>query len=511
MIHPDIGCLGDAPRPFFSASLHDGRVVTAGDASCSLGERLEHAGTHGHEGIFASWHWDGESLTATNDRYGIYPLFYSHYGNELRISPSIARILEGKVPRTLDYAALAVIFRLGHCVGDDTPFEHIRVLPPASTLTWRAGELQITANGSESRFGARQQIDFDTAVDQYIALFDQAVARRLPRGDRFTVPLSGGRDSRHILLSLEKQGIKPSFCPTLQYRPPATNDDMRIAGLLTQAMGIEHVQVARPASWFDAVLKDVHLTHYCGGGHSWSLPLAAHLRGRVDTLYDGLAGSVLSGGFMLDEARLALVRDGKFVALAEQLVFGSKKEGYNNTVMTKDFLARAPRELAAERVAKELARHADAGNPLLSFIFWNRTRRMVGMIPYAIMSDVPTVHCPYLDHDVFDFLTTIDPVMFLDNKLHDAAIRRGYPAFADIPFEDKTKRAAMDADAHAYYRNSIKQFWRYLLKRGVRPSRFVRTGYLLPRVFLDLCKRRNALPWYLMSTVHALELENALD
>lgn len=507
MIRPDIESLKPDCKPFFEARYAEGSAVASGSLRQALGRRIPLGDGKPDDGVFVEWSWDGTELVVRNDRYGMYPLFYACHDNQIRISPSIQQVLDGNVPRDLDHSALAVLLRLGHCVGDDTPFAHIRTQPANSTMVWRDGTLTITRHADNRAFRGRRQLSFDDAVDAYITLFDQATARRLPHTDRFTVPLSGGRDSRHILLALDKQGVKPPFCPTLQYRPPATNEDMRIAGLLTSRMGIEHVQVARPQSWFDAVLKDVHLTNYCGGGHSWSLPLAAYLKGRVDTMYDGLAGSVLSGGFMLDEGRLALVRAGKFEELAVKLVSDSGKEGYNNTVLKSGFLRLASREAAVARLAEELAKHTQADNPLLSFIFWNRTRRAVGSIPYEIMSDVPTVHCPYLDHDVFDFLTSIDPEMFLDNKLHDAAIKRGYPTYTDIPFEDKALKAAMDADARTFYRQSIKRFARYLAGRGLRGSSIVRTSYLYPRVIFDLMKRRNALPWYLMSSVHALELE----
>ena len=513
MIQTEINNLGKQERPYFCVRNIQGSARSDGTPVCEFGRRLSFSSRHGNEGIFVTWKWDGKKLVVQNERYGIYPLYYSNHEGELRISPFIDKILDGNIPKKINFTALSVILRLGHCVGDDTPFEHIRVLPPNSTLIWENGQMSIEHRKDETAFGTTQFLSFDQAVDTYIELFDRAIKRRLPEGTDFTVPLSGGRDSRHILLSLAKQGHAPTFCPTLQYRPPATDEDMRIAGIITGELGIEHRQIARPVSWFSAVREDVHLTNYCGGGHSWSLPLASYLQAsNVDTIYDGLAGSVLSGGFMLDDSRLDLVNKGRFGELARQLVYGSKKEGYNNTVLSRNLLRKASRETAAIRVAEELEKHAETANPLLSFIFWNRTRRMVGMIPYAIMSGVPTVHCPYLDHDLFDFLTSVEPSMFLDNRLHDEAIRRGYPNHAGIPFEDKTKRASMNADAHQYYRSSIKELAQYLIQRHTLRSNFVRQGYLVPRILFDLLStRKNMLPWYMMTTVYLLELEEKIQ
>ena len=55
----------------------------------------------------------------------------------------------------------------------------------------------------------------------------------------------------------------------------------------------------------------------------------------------------------------------------------------------------------------ELAKHADAPNPVASFFFWNRTRREVSLIPYGLLRTIPTVHSPFLDHDLYDLMTSL--------------------------------------------------------------------------------------------------------
>jgi len=163
-------------------------------------------GQRDDKGVFLHWNWDGSRLTVQNDRYGLYPLFYCARGDSIWVSPSLEHVARGNSQRQLDLSALAVFHRLGHLVGEDTPFEDIRFLPPNTRLTWQDGQLHLHSLPTDVGSQPATAGGFDDAVDRYAALFAQAIARRLPGSNRFTVPISGGRDSRHILLELARQG-----------------------------------------------------------------------------------------------------------------------------------------------------------------------------------------------------------------------------------------------------------------------------------------------------------------
>ena len=87
-------------------------------------------------GIFAEWHWDGNEVLVRNDRYGMQPLFYFVRPAELCLAPSLWTLLERGAPRDLDWPALAVFFRLGFFLGDDTPFREIKMIPPNARFRW---------------------------------------------------------------------------------------------------------------------------------------------------------------------------------------------------------------------------------------------------------------------------------------------------------------------------------------------------------------------------------------
>lgn len=500
-----------ADVPFFGARRAAGRTEVFGSPRHARGRRIVVPGRALDDGVFVEWHWDGRQLVVENDRHGFHPLFYSCVGQEIWVSTSMEGVLRGNSRREPDLAALAVFFRFGQFIGDDTALEDVHFLPPNSTLVWRDGVATLTRRPEPPAVIDPRGLNFDDAVDAYAELFAQAISRRLPADDRFTVPISGGRDSRHILLELARQGRVPDSCMTVKYRPPATNEDNRIARLLTDRLGIAHVQLDKPASFFEATRQDVFLTNYSGGGHGWIQPVAGYLSGRFQTTYDGLAGDELSALLIPGDPKLALFHDRRLTELAAQLLDETRQEKANEHLLSGALYRRLPHRLAVERMARELEQHAGSHSPVVSFNFWNRTRRCIASIPFAILSGVPLVHCPFLDHGLFDFLTGLDPALIAGTGFHDAAILRAYPDFADIPFEDKRLKAAWTpADRH-YYRRSRVEMLAYLARRSGQARAVLKPGWLVAKTLVDVARNVAESPWYMRNAVYAVELQALIE
>jgi asparagine synthase (glutamine-hydrolysing) len=432
---------GAAPEPaagsradprYFHAALAGGDVTTRGSGECSLGHRIQRGAGRPDDGIFAQWRWDGDTLIASNDRYGMHPLYFSAEGGSIWLSPSIVTLVREGAPTGLDHAALAVFLRLGFFLDDDTPFRRIKALPPDARLSWRRGQLDLAGGRVLRRAAAIGRIE---ALDGYIELFRQSMRRRAPQRGDVAVPLSGGRDSRHILLELHEQGHRPELCVTARLYPPWNDEDARVAASVAAALGLPHV-VLEQGERFDAELQKNVATSFCAEEHSWALVLADFLRRRAGTVYDGIGGDVLSAGLFLTARRIALYEAGRLTELAEHLV--RRHTPVLGHLLQSDVRQRVARAEAVERVTAELARHREAANPIGSFYFWNRTRRAIALLPFALLGAAGTVYAPYLDHDLWDFLAALPRDLVRDWQLHTDAIRRAYPRFRDLPFEDKT-------------------------------------------------------------------------
>jgi len=476
-----------------------GQLVWSGTRTYAVGRRILKAGGTVDDGAFAGWSWDGTCLRAYNDRYGIRPLYYFCRGEEIAISTSILRLIAEGVPAQLNYGGLAVFFRLGSFLGEDTPFRDIHALPPNAFFEWKNGILSVTGGISRAK---PQALSRTAALDAYISLFREAIRRRLPTAENFVVPLSGGRDSRHILLELCKAGYRPKFCVTARYFPPGDTaaGEIEIAREVAAALDVQHVVVDQVSSRFAAEWRSNVETEFCSVDAQWSLAVADFLKGQVHDIYDGIGGDVLSAGLFLTREGLELFEAGRLHELAQQLL-GAEWSSRAFTTAARHHL---DRKVAVSRVAEELRRHSDAVNPIGSFFFWNRTRRKIAMTPYRILARVGEVWSPYLDHEVFDLLSGLPAEVFLDHTFHTEAIHRAYPEHAAIPFAIKREQTTSD-------RAPLRIFARAVLLQSLRHGRsaLYRRSYFIPRLLRCLVdpSYSDAINWLGPQILYALQLE----
>jgi asparagine synthase (glutamine-hydrolysing) len=467
--------------PFFGAKkLADGFAVR-GELSCEHGHRVPADAGGPDDGVFASWRWDGQTLTVETDRYGFCPLFYYCRGNEFGISSNLVRLLQEGAPLDLDHEAVAVFLHLGFFIGNQTPFRHIKAVPPSRSFTWN-GSLHV----EEIRHvGSHLTVSRSDAVEQYAQMFRAAIARRLPRSGDFALPLSGGRDSRHILLELCEVGCRPQCCITTS-KYGASDNDVEIARLLTESLGLKHVVVGQLPR-LEAERRKNIATSFCADEHAWLVLAAESLSTSVDTTYDGIAGDVLSASLFATRPWLDLYRAGRFRELAGLLMKPST-EAIQRT-LDPAFRVTHGDELAREQIANELERYAGAANPTTMFFFWNRTRREIALSPFGVFAGVKTCFCPYLDHRLFDFLASLPAEMLLDKTFHSDTISAAYPRHAAIPYAEPQRRGAMLE--HVMF--SARVGWYGLVTGQSRVERMARfTAHALRRLVDATYRKRNA-------------------
>jgi asparagine synthase (glutamine-hydrolysing) len=488
---------------YFRAQVISGGVRTDGTPHCTFGAPIPSSRAEMPDGVFAEWSWNGDLLTIRNDRYGMYPLFYHEDGMRIMLSPSLLKLLELGAPRSPDYDALAAFFRFGTFLGEDTPFKAIRLLPPGTVASWDRGRFTLSGNGLI--LGAPISPGPAEAVDTFIALFTAAIRKRLPASGAFAVPLSGGKDSRHILFELVKAGCRPRFCVTARYFPSVLSADVEIASEIARALGLDHVIVDQRGSEFEAEIEKNVLTHFCSLEHGWMVRMAEFLRENVDTVYDGIGGDVLSAGLPTDDnislRRMALGEAGDVSGLAEDLLGKTELGSY----LSPELAGAMGRDRAIARFEREMKRHAGAPNPFVSFVFWNRTRRAVALGPFGILSGVATVHCPFLDHDLFDFLCGFTPRMRTTFDLHLDAIRKAYPEYADIPFVNRMKPSAASLKGNTRFARELAA---HVAKR--RLSRRFRRRRISAKVAAAMVSRRYALAnhWFLVLLTYLVQLDS---
>jgi asparagine synthase (glutamine-hydrolysing) len=331
--------------------------------------------------------------------------------------------------------AIAVFMRLGFFVGDETAWTGVRPTPPVG----------ITSDALESLWNEPEDAD-DLAglsraqlISRYLDLFSQSVQSRATT-EPFVLPLSGGADSRHILLELCRQGCSPQTTLTVR-RLRFVDPDVRAAGLVSTHVGITH-EVVGAISWThrDEIAKN-KLTSFEADEHGWVGPLAEALKRRTKSTYDGIGGDVLSAGLFLNPERLALKDDPQ--GFAESLMKG---EDTLRSLLSREFYELIPRADAVKRVAQEFLRHRNEPNPIGAFFFRNRTRREISQIPFALLQPLD-VRAPYLAPELVRFLRGVPDGELVGKSLHREAIETAFPD-VQVPYAKELASPPMAREAN---------------------------------------------------------------
>jgi hypothetical protein len=371
-------------------------------------------------------------LELQHDRYGFHPFFYFSTQDGWGIGPSIHRLIELGAPSALDDPAIAVYLRTGTFLGTDTAFQGIRALPPGGWLTAEGHRLTLHPGPGPAIVGGGNTLQFDAVVDRYGHMFQAAVERLVPfLGDRNVLPLSGGQDSRHILLALWRAGQVPRLCASVDLGPPYRWQDTVVARQIAARAGVPFEYVGAPSSLLGMEVDKNIRTSLTSEVHGWITPLRQVLgRERATARLDGIAGDMLSEYSGKNEAKASLMEAGRFDQLVE-LAIGPER--YLPRLLATEFRRRWSREAAATRMLQEMKLHVGATNPWVSFRFQSRTRREIGS-SWTVLSGPWPAFAPYLDHQLFDFLITLPGPEYRGKRLHQATIRKFFPEFADIPF-----------------------------------------------------------------------------
>jgi hypothetical protein len=412
----------------------DGRTSLTGTAKAFIGHCSDRPDSS--LGLHGAWDWDGTTLTATVDPLGYFSLFVYCKGPEIAVSPSILQLIAQGADAEPDRVALAVFHRIGHFLGEDTPFRHIKVLPPGGRLVWREGVATITGGAPIPR---EQTLSRAQAVEGFIELPRAAIRRFLDAWDGPVVlPLSGGRDSRHILLELVHQGRKPDTVATFHQGGRTYDREVQAARALASRAGVHHTLLGHARPRLRDGLRALLMTQLCADEHAQMMPMHDFLRGNpAAATLDGIGGDILTNPDDDAAEFFDRARAGDFDGIARNLAAGhgrvigrSGNQGGAGAIYSPEL-----EEAAIDRISQAIRVFQDAPDPYQAFWFWNRTRREISFVSTGILGGAAMVACPFLSPEFVDLGLSLPFSVTRDQRLHDDAIAQAYPEFADIPYE----------------------------------------------------------------------------
>lgn len=416
----------------------DGGYTVTGDREHTHG--LSVPGEDGSEkGIVGGWRFDGSSLVITPDPFGYLPIFLwqgpaTEREARIIVGTSPIAVVAAGAPGEPDREELGLWCRFGLCLGERTLFRHVRLTPRGKTLTWTKGVATVEGPGLPIIPSTIRSVE--EGVQGYCDLFRQAMRRRAPQGE-FAMPLSGGRDSRMMLLDCIALGRKPKACVTLSGGPESDHPDAIIARELSKRVGVPLVEVEARSRWIESEARK----HVTGGllvlEHTWMMPLWDTLRASYGCWYDGLGCGAITRGDLCKQTCLDRYRRGDWSEFTRE--FASYALGVKDE-MLGELAARVPWiepsfDSAVALVREEFARFEGAANPLTAMTFTNWGGRAISLNPYMLCATHPAIHTPFMDVDLVRFLLGYPIELALQDDLQTACVRRMHPEFANVPFD----------------------------------------------------------------------------
>jgi asparagine synthase (glutamine-hydrolysing) len=425
-----------------SLSFSNEGVVFDGDEEEFYGYKLDDR--CGYNGIFVEWKCENGVFELKNDPYGFFPLFYAIVETKIFISNSIDNIIPQLQNIELDNASIALFLRLGTYLNNNTPFAGIKVLPPSSTI--RVDSNGISLYQKEIFTYEPTTKSFSDLVKIYGELFRGSMRKFESVKDcKIAVPLSGGRDSRHILFELLYHEIDNLKAVTVKYPPPNNDSDVHVAKLLCRTLNINHDVIGPYQFSLKEEHRKINLTNYSTLQHSWIIPLSQYFLDQgFDGSFDGIGGDVLSQSSFITEKRVKLYDDCDYDSLADDFL---GDEGYLTKLLSNELMVRFNRNEAKALLIDELKRHSYKPNPISEFIFWNRTRRDIASNSFGILARNVNIYAPYIEISLYRFLSTIPADIFLSHRFHEDTINLMFQKYSFLPYDKKTG----EKKAHSYW------------------------------------------------------------
>ena len=503
---------------------------------------------------FALWDIPKRRLLLARDRVGIKQLYYRKAGGALYFASEIKSLLEDQsyTPQ-VNVDSIAAYLAFLYAPHPETMFAEVNELPPAHTLTWQAGKVQLRRYWSLS-----YRPDAGRPDKYYVDTFREKLASAVRSHMISDVPigafLSGGIDSG-VVVGLMSKYARPVRTFTVGFDAKyGYYDERKEAALVAKRYESDHHEFVVNPNVAEILPKLVRALDQPLADSS-AIPnyyISQLTRTKVKVALSGMGGDELVGGYeryvgMLMARKLrgipAFAREALAKSAALLPDFGGK--GRFSSARLKRLLSSARGEAwesylslisvfspseqaalldgsllqasnrAAERI-REAFDHSGSVDPVDQMLYTDVTGYLVGdLLPLTdrmSMAHSLEVRVPFLDHELLEFSATV-PSEFKIRGMEKKRILRTIAADLLPPAIISREKRGFSIPLAFWLRHELKP----LIQDILSPAKLSRLGYfrtsevqkILNEHFEHRANHENKIWALLMFTLwHAIHIES---
>ncbi|HZF38948.1 MAG TPA: asparagine synthase (glutamine-hydrolyzing) [Blastocatellia bacterium] len=264
-------------RPELEERGHQYRTVSDTETIVHLYEERGARAVECLSGMFAFAIWDSarRELLLARDRLGIKPLYYALDGDgTLYFASEIKALIEARAGAPeINYSALPDYLANHAPSGEETLFSGFKRLLPGHTLMWRDGRIEVRKYWDLSfAQNGHPALSDRGAIEQWTALFREAVRSHLMADVPLGVFLSGGIDSSAIAAVMSGMAREPIKTFSVGFAEREANE-LEYARMVARAFNTDHHEVIVSPDDFFAVMPRLIWHEDEPLGHLASVPL----------------------------------------------------------------------------------------------------------------------------------------------------------------------------------------------------------------------------------------------
>ncbi|MDP2924026.1 MAG: asparagine synthase (glutamine-hydrolyzing) [Candidatus Omnitrophota bacterium] len=188
---------------------------------------------------FAIWDKNKKRLILAIDRFGIKPLHYCFYNQNLVFGSEIKALLEiDAIDKELDYAALNQYFTYTYIISDRTIFKSIKKMLPGHMLIYDSGRIEMQKYW-DIEFKIDRNMDEESIKFRLKELLTKSVKDRLVSEVPLGIFLSGGVDSS-IITGLASRLSTERIKTFSMGFDVASHNELKYAKLVAEHFKTEH-------------------------------------------------------------------------------------------------------------------------------------------------------------------------------------------------------------------------------------------------------------------------------